>query len=111
MADRRTLIDALKTDPVREKEQEFVYADKPKPTPAQEPPVQMSQSVRNLASAMNFYNGVRVPLTSRVRPEVAAMLKRISLERQLAGIRPCALQDIVEEALDAWLAVNGPSHV
>jgi hypothetical protein len=47
-----------------------------------------------------------MPLTSRIRPEVATALKRMSLERRLAGREPNTVQDIVEEALDAWLALQ-----
>lgn len=48
-----------------------------------------------------------VPLTTRLRPELAAALKRASLERQLAGIQPNTVQDILEEALQPWLQANG----
>ena len=49
----------------------------------------------------------RVLLSVRVRPDLAAAFKRISLERQLAGVTPSALQDLVEDALGRWLADEG----
>ena len=49
----------------------------------------------------------RVPLTTRVRADFAQALKRASLERQLSGVQPNTLQDILEEALGPWLRANG----
>ena len=48
-----------------------------------------------------------MPLTTRVRADFAAALKRASLERQLDGVIPNTLQDILEEALEPWLRSNG----
>lgn len=48
-----------------------------------------------------------VPVTVRLRPEVASALKRASLERQLNGIETYTQQDIVEEALLPWLKAEG----
>jgi hypothetical protein len=49
----------------------------------------------------------RVPLTTRVRSDFATALKRASLERQLGGVYPQTLQDILEQALEPWLRANG----
>lgn len=38
---------------------------------------------------------------------MAKALKRASLERQLQGVEPSRLQDILEEALEPWLKANG----
>jgi hypothetical protein len=48
-----------------------------------------------------------VPVTIRLRPEIAAGLKRASLQRQLNGIEMFTQQDIVEEALIPWLKAEG----
>jgi hypothetical protein len=48
-----------------------------------------------------------VPVTVRLRPEIASALKRASLERQLNGIATYTQQDIVEEALLPWLRAEG----
>ena len=48
-----------------------------------------------------------VPVTVRLRPEIAGALKRASLERQLNGITMFTQQDIVEEALLPWLQAEG----
>jgi hypothetical protein len=49
----------------------------------------------------------RVPLTTRVREDLAKALKRASLERQLEGVHPSALQEILEQAIEPWLKANG----
>lgn len=48
-----------------------------------------------------------VPVTVRLRPEIASALKRASLERQLNGVETYTQQDIVEEALLPWLKAEG----
>ena len=49
----------------------------------------------------------RSPLTTRLRADIGAALKRASLERQLAGQLPNTVQDILEEALEPWLQSHG----
>ncbi|RUL89456.1 hypothetical protein TsocGM_01400 [Tautonia sociabilis] len=49
----------------------------------------------------------RVPLSTRIRSDFSAALKRASLERQLAGVEPNTLQDILEQAVEPWLRSNG----
>jgi cell pole-organizing protein PopZ len=94
MAERRSLVHGIKTstpplDPAVENE--FVYG---KTTP------QAAQPKTNKPAA-------RTPLSSKIRTDFAAALKRASLERQLKGIYPNTLQDIIEEALEPWLKSNG----
>ena len=48
-----------------------------------------------------------IPVTVRLKPEIAAALKRASLERQLAGEDVYTQQDLVEEALEPWLRGEG----
>lgn len=48
-----------------------------------------------------------IPVTVRLRPEIAGALKRASLERQLAGEELYTQQDIVEQALEPWLREEG----
>ncbi len=48
-----------------------------------------------------------IPVTVRLRPEVAAALKRASLERQLSGAKPNTQQEIVEQSLKPWLKKEG----
>lgn len=49
----------------------------------------------------------RAPLTTRIRADFAAALKRASLERQLQGGHPNTVQGILEEALEPWLKQHG----
>ena len=48
-----------------------------------------------------------VPVTVRLQPEIASALKRVSLERQLAGMDVYSQQDILEEVLEPWLKKEG----
>ena len=48
-----------------------------------------------------------IPVTVRLKPEIAAALKRASLERQLAGEDIYTQQDLVELALEPWLKGEG----
>ena len=48
-----------------------------------------------------------IPVTVRLRPEIAGALKRASLERQLSGEELFTQQDIVEQALEPWLHREG----
>jgi hypothetical protein len=92
MAERRTLVDGLKSTPSpieTAKEAAFVYQQKPELPPA--PTVTIN----------------RVPLSTRMREDFAKALKRASLERQLKGVEPNTLQDILEEAVEPWLKSNG----
>jgi len=49
----------------------------------------------------------RVPISTRIRGDFAAALKRCSLERQLKGEEPNTLQDMLEQAIEPWLKSNG----
>jgi hypothetical protein len=101
MAERRSLIEGLKSTPApmevhREKEMEFVYAGKDKPAePAKAAPTPTPPSHS------------RLPISTRIRSDFASALKRASLERQLSGTEPNTLQDILEEAIEPWLRSNG----
>lgn len=46
-------------------------------------------------------------LSTRIRPDFVALLKRASLERKLNGIEPNSLRAILEDALEPWLKANG----
>ncbi len=97
MKERRPLIDGLKkpshVDPQVEKE--FVFQEKP--SVGAESPLP-NPTVPAIA---------RSPITTRIRADFAAALKRTSLERQLKGVEPNTLQDILEEAIEPWLKAHG----
>ncbi len=48
-----------------------------------------------------------IPVTVRLRPDIAGALKRASLERELEGEDIFTQQDLVENALEPWLKQNG----
>jgi hypothetical protein len=59
------------------------------------------------ARSSKFTSVGLIPVTVRLRPEIAGALKRASLERQLAGEELFTQQDIVEQALEPWLRQEG----
>lgn len=85
------------------REKAFVYGDSPKAKPADSAAASEPHPAKTPAGG----SATRVPLTTRIRSDYAAALKRASLERQLSGIIPNTLQDILEEALQPWLRDNG----
>jgi hypothetical protein len=98
MAPRRRLTEGVK--PVdRTAEEAFVYGT---PMP-DEPKAEVSAAeIRRPGRRID-----RLPLTTRIRTDMAVALKRASLERQLAGEYPNELQEILEEALEPWLKKHG----
>ncbi len=101
MAERRTLVEGLRPD--RALEQDFVHAGKAQGAPAPaEAPAPALEEKRPAAPPPGL-----APLTTRVRTDYAAALKRASLERQLSGTTPSTIQDILEEALGPWLRQHG----
>jgi hypothetical protein len=78
--------------------------EKPEPTAARKPP-RPTPSKR--ARTAPLHSTPLVPVTVRLKPEIADALKRASLERQLNGIPTFTQQDIVEDALVPWLRSEG----
>jgi hypothetical protein len=105
--ERRPLIDGLKPISVnRQTEEAFVFARPPKSdTPPQPLPPAAVEKQEPRTPTMNVIG--RMAFTTRIRTDFATALKRASLERQLSGITPNTLQDILEEALEPWLRANG----
>ena len=104
MSERRALVEGLKppvppVDP--EKEKDFVFRGPKDSTAKTNPP-----SVATPTSATMVVHA-RVPFSTRMRADFSAALKRASLERQLAGVEPNTLQDILEQAVEPWLRSNG----
>jgi hypothetical protein len=94
MTERRPLTEGIKLPPPSvdpQREREFVHGTKALATitPAN------SETVR------------RVPISTRIRTEFVAALKKASLQRQLDGVEPNSLQDILEQAIEPWLKSNG----
>ena len=106
MAERRSLVEGVKAGSVDSSlEKSFVFGSKPKPGQGDHAPPAAAPPEGKGAQSGNTLG--RVPLTTRVRSDYAAALKRASLERQLAGQTPNTLQEILEEAVGPWLRSNG----
>jgi hypothetical protein len=131
MVERRALIEGLKEIDENinpDLAEAFVYPDKPRsrtpkstaaskaaaPPAIEEPPAAPPHAVPATVVATaqvtqsSPLTGVgRVPVGARVRTELAAALKRASLERQLNGIQPNSVQEILEGSLELWLLKHG----
>ncbi len=97
MNDRRALVDGLKPtrpaiDPKRERD--FVYG-------------QTTRAGEAAPSTAPSTALARTPLSTRIRSDYFAALKRASLERQLEGQGTSTLIEILEEAIEPWLKSNG----
>ena len=101
MAKRRTLADSLKANPQESRavEEQFVYGEKPE---ASVPPTIPEPTAVRAATRVT-----RVPFTTRLRVDIAEAVKTASLKRQLQGIEPSQVQEILESALEPWLRANG----
>jgi hypothetical protein len=81
------------------------------PAPAAERPGRLTLSVEPVRRKRTKPTGIApvglIPITVRLRPEIAGALKRASLERQLTGDDPFTQQEIVEQALEPWLRSGG----
>jgi hypothetical protein len=114
MKERRSLVDGLIAADASQEEIEkaFVFgtAAPAEPqrteTPPAVPPAVADTPATFDSKVLPQFAG-RVPVTTRARPEVATALKRASLTRQLNGIEPYYVQDIMEVALETWLRTNG----
>jgi len=92
MSERRSLTQGLKSTPPAldvTAEKQFVFGQDP-PPPAQ---------VQAPANS--------TPISTRLRADLVAALKRASLERQLQGTEPSTLRRILEEAIEPWLRAHG----
>jgi len=127
MNNRRSLIEGIhpEEDIDPEAAEQFISGRKPRqpaklstPTPIvvrptrEEPPAQLPLPEAITAAAQvpaaSPLTGVgRVPVGARVRTELASALKRASLERQLQGVQPNSIQEILEDALELWLHKHG----
>lgn len=104
MKQRRSLVEGI--SPVEQTvEERFVFAGEAKSGDAAYPPSPHPQANPRKSEPIRPLS--RMPLSTRIRSDIAAALKRASLERQLSGTTPNTLQDILEEALEPWLTANG----
>ncbi len=111
MAERRSLMDGLKEiSPEADTElaEEFILNGTPKSAARpKERLVSLSAPEQPDGSAQQSHHMGRAPITIRFRAHFAKALKHASLERQMKGINPYKLQDILEEVVEPWLRENG----
>ena len=107
--DRRPLIEGITNEPEVDPKaaREFVYQNKPKPEETAPAPKAASPARLSAGSLNPAAQSALVPLTARIPAEKFQALKRASFERQLQGVEPNSMQDIVEEALTPWLRKHG----
>lgn len=100
MAERRSLSEGLVATPMVDTvvAREFIHEGKPNSAT----PIAKPETATPPAPAIG-----RVSLSTRIRADYARALKHASLERQLKGIEPNTLQDILEQAIEPWLRSNG----
>src|SRR5262245_26282242 len=87
MSERRSLTQGLKSTPSPldvAAEKQFVFG---RPEPGVQSQVPPSST----------------PISTRLRADLVAALKRASLERQLQGSEPSTLRNILEDAIEPWL--------
>ncbi len=75
-------------------------------TVGSQPPA-LSPAPRRRAKATGVLPVGLIPVTVRLRAELAGALKRASLERQLGGETVFTQQELVEAALEPWLRQRG----
>ena len=98
MNERRSLVEGIKPsappiDPNKEKE--FVFGGKAR------------GGAEATGGSPTTPTVARSPFSTRIRTDFTAALKRASLERELKGVEPHTLQDILEQAIEPWLNANG----
>lgn len=99
MGERRSLTEGLKATPPVDTAvaRDFIHGGKSPPAPV------TAKEIKPAAPQASS----RAPISTRIRADFAAALKRASLERQLSGTEPNTLQDILEQAIEPWLRSNG----
>jgi hypothetical protein len=104
MPERRPLTEGLKPEPPLDPKvaREFIYQKKGRAATAPLANENLSAALPAAPPVRSSWNS-RVSLTVRIRGDLFHALKRASFERQLQGIEPNTLQDIVDEALEPWL--------
>lgn len=103
MAERRSLSTAIKSVPNADPVAVRAFVTQEIKSAQASPEGAKSQTV----VSASFQPVGLIPITVRLRPEIAGALKRASLERQLAAAEFFSQQEIVERALAAWLRENG----
>ena len=125
MSERRSLIERMQEgEGLSDAEHDIIFDTKQAPSepPATSPkkrpasarnpvPETHTQPLSKPAPSVLPQMVSRTPITLRCKPHIAGALKRIALERELAGTRPYYMQEIMEFALEQWIVDNGYHHL
>lgn len=115
MSKRRSLVTGVKPPTVPpEVEQAFVQGKavkaakaKSTPKPSESQTETVTAGTPTPAPTKAVPEAKREQLTTRIRRDLAMALKRVSLERQLAGIEPYTVQEMLDAVLEPWLREQG----
>lgn len=102
MGERRSLTEGLKETPEVDPEVERAIVFNKKL-----PPIRAGAATAVAVPSSPPPASSRAPISTRIRTDYAAALKRASLERQLGKVEPNTISDILEAALEPWLKTNG----
>jgi hypothetical protein len=97
MSARRTLVEGIASPEKTREAEAFVFGNA---RPAE-------QEAPRTARPAGSGKVNRVPFSTKMRTDIFSALKRASLERELEGITPYNMQDLVEDVLEPWLRSNG----
>lgn len=97
MAERRSIVEGMKVSDPKEETQRAREL------------LRLSKAIASDSAnqAQPIPQITRAPISSRMRTDFQAALKRASLENQLAGREPSTVQDILEQAVEPWLKQHG----
>lgn len=98
-------IDLEKSEEIKEPRE--VISEPVEPSVSKASPRRQARRTKRAATQPTLSGGALVPLTTRLQPETADALRRAYLERKLDGFTNATQQEIVEEALQAWLVNEG----
>ena len=91
---------------------EFIFGN-PAAAAKLRPPVAITSAATHTPTLSTTQNNTattsRVALNTRIREDLARALKRMAFDREMNGHERHTLQDIVEEAIEAWLRSQGTS--
>lgn len=105
MNERRSLVEGLKqTPPAIDPEVEKKFVFQSKAADARDETAHKTVASPTTPASPTV---ARAPISTRIRADLANALKRASLERQLGGVEPNTVQDILEQILEPWLRANG----
>src|SRR5262245_49081735 len=98
---RRSLVTGLKETPTVDSvaARNFIHGN-------EKPPVDAKPNTLSVTPKPAPVVG-RTAFSNRLRDDLFKALKQASLQRQIDGIEPNTVQDILEEVLEPWLRTHG----